>query len=358
MSISDLKSDYKPYKCERCNTSFRTKNDVVRHFKNRTKVPCDRVCVRCGLKMYSDRTFLRHIDNPCEPMYNEPSVIVENVVSNANNNSNNTIANSIVGNNNNNVSVVINNANNNSNNNVIALDEIKTFYISRMGILPIEQEQNMLLDKHTRALDKLFTNHIQQVHLNKDANTDENLKTMLLTIIELFHSNKRYPEFMNIVEGDSEMDFNLVYSATEFVNDVMPKLIRNKRVIQLILDQLERFLKIGTNTPQLLHFIRDIFIPYIYKLYKYDNIPPEIQMCWKNNKRILEMIDYRQFPTFPRETITYDKMDQQFSDYYSKDARIMEKIFELNIKNMEKIRRDSMRRVIMEGVNLAIPPDE
>ena len=334
-----MATESKTYLCNRCENQFSTPSDLKRHLHVRT-IPCDFFCQDCGKKLKSTSSYNRHIKEKCEPQLTSPMIMINNIVDNR------TVSN-------NNVNVVIQN-----NSAKIALDEIKTFYISQMGILPIEQEQNMLLDKHTRALDKLFTNHIQQVHLNKDANTDENLKTMLLTIIELFHSNKRYPEFMNIIEGDSEMDFNLVYSATEFVNDVMPKLIRNKRVIQLILDQLERFLKIGTNTPQLLHFIRNTFIPYIYKLYKYDNIPPEIQMCWKNNKRILEMIDYRQFPTFRRETITYDKMDQQFSDYYSKDARIMEKIFELNIKNMEKIRRDSMRRVMMEGVNLAIPPDE
>lgn len=328
-----MATEPKTYLCNRCETQFSTSSDLKKHLHVRT-IPCDYFCQDCGRKFNSTSSYIRHIKKTCEPQLTYPSVMITNIIKNQN---------------------VVNIQNNNVK---IVSTDVATFNISKMGIVPIEQEQPILLDKHTRALDQLFTNHIQQMHIDNNANSDENLKSMLLTIIELFHSNKRYPEFMNIVEDDSESELNLVYSATEFVNDLMPKLIRNKRVLQLILDQLEGFLNIGTNTPQLLRFINDIFIPYIYKLYKDDNIPPEMQMYWKNNKRILEMINYRQFPTFPRETITYDKMDQQFSDYYSKDANIMQKIFELNIKNMEKIRRDARRRVIMEGKNLSNPTED
>ena len=45
-----------------------------------------------------------------------------------------------------------------------------------------------------------------------------------------------------------------------------------------------------------------------------------MQMCWKNNKRVLDMINYQRFPVFPNDLVTYEKMDQQFTDYYLKDA--------------------------------------
>ena len=57
------------YQCKRCLMKFVRINDLKRHFTARTKVPCDRVCIKCGLQMKSDRTFLRHIATQCIPKH-------------------------------------------------------------------------------------------------------------------------------------------------------------------------------------------------------------------------------------------------------------------------------------------------
>lgn len=331
----------KIFSCDRCKKEFHNSDDLIQHLERR-KIPCDRVCQKCGLKLGSDSSFRRHLAKPCQPQSREPSVTIRDItmINGDHNNINN------INNIDNSVNVVVNN----NNNIVMSADEVSTFRISKMGIYPIEQEQNKLLEVHLVPLYEIFKNHLNRALNEENINTDDNLRKVLVSIIELFHSNKNTPEYMNIIEGEPGSNNNWVYSATAFVDDIMPKLIRNKRVLQLILQQLENYNKIQIhNNPRIRQFVTEVFIPYIHKLYKHDDIPAEMQMCWQNNKHVLEMINYRQYPKFPLDVMTYTSMNDQFVDYRRRDAEIMEKIRIQNDIDIKQLHKEAIRRVSMQN---------
>ena len=49
--------------CHRCNDTFSDKDELLEHWKS--KIPCDFLCIECGIKLQNQRAFYRHKSSNC-----------------------------------------------------------------------------------------------------------------------------------------------------------------------------------------------------------------------------------------------------------------------------------------------------
>lgn len=276
------------YQCGRCEQTFKDEGRLVQHLQN--TVPCDWVCRDCGLKLNCKSSYVRHKNKRCHPVKVEKSNTDKenlNVPIKMNNNNNFT------GNNNNVINIQMNNNFNNINN-TYNIEDFNLKRVSKYGIVAIENEQGDLMELHKKQLWNMFISYIK----TQDIKSYENLRNLLIEIVALFHSNKNTPENLNIVSTSDDADRNQVYSGKEFVDDFMTKNIRDKRVLQLIIQQINRFSEFidVIRNKQLFTFINDIFLPYLYSTYVANDTTIDFQNYWKNNMKMLETINYKNLP--------------------------------------------------------------
>lgn len=321
------------YKCERCYATFQTPGKLKRHLTSR-KTPCDFLCAQCGIKLANECQYRRHLETKCEP---KPSV--------TNNEQHNVNAPNVIGNSN---VIVTNNTN-------ICFDitNVNPSTVRRTGIVALEKEQENLLSLHGRTLYKFFNQHIDL----EDSDSDDKLKTLFLSITQLFHSNPNTPENINIIDKSADSKHNIVFDSPRFVTDPFSKLMRNKRIIQLVIQNIEKFITIEhvVIKERIKPFCTNIFIPFICKQYNNDTFPLELQVYWQNNKKMLESINYKQMPTYELHTLTDEVIDNQLKDYNKQEDIIMGKlaahykyINALEQKQIEQLRVRRNNRISLE----------
>ena len=337
--------------CDRCMEIFQKESDFLRHLRQR-KIPCDLLCLKCGNKMKNRTAYYRHIQEPCKKENNLESKMeskMENKIIVVNGNKNNIITNSQITN-----SQITNSQITNTQTNVIInMDEINTSRMQRIGIFPVELEQQELLDVHARKMYEMFVNHLNNRAENK--HEPQLMRTLFMDMVELLHSNKSCPEYINIIEGERESDYNIVYCGRRYAEDMMPKEIRNKRVMQLMLKQLEQFIKIDNITiaGYIKPFIKTKFIPYIYTLYMDKSAPGEMQVYWRQNKQVMDLVDEKvggldQLPTFQTEDLSFEDLDKQILEYAATDKEILGKITEQSVFEVQQIRRKNRQRLLRQ----------
>ena len=356
--------------CDRCMEIFQKEADFFRHLRQR-KIPCDLLCLKCGNKMKNRTAYYRHIQEPCkqesskqesskqepskqESSKQEPSKIENNKIIMGN--GNNIIKNNTT--NNKTTNKTTNNTTNNTTNVIVKMDEIKmdeinTVRMKRIGIFPVELEQQELLDVHARKMYEMLVDYLNNRAENKYE--PQLMRTLFMDMVELLHSNKSCPEYMNIIEVEPESDYNVVYSGRRYSEDMMPKEIRNKRVMQLMLKQLEQFIKIDniTITGYIKPFIKTKFIPYIYTLYMDKSVPNEMQVYWRQNKQVIDLVDEMvggldQLPTFQAEDLSFEELDKQILEYAATDKEILGKITEQSARDVQQIRRKNRQRLLRQ----------
>ena len=285
------------YQCGRCEQTFKDEGRLVQHLRN--TVPCDWVCTDCGKRMTSRTAYLRQKEKTCQPEIvhsgdtRKPDQL--EIVNSINGNNNSINNNSNVNSNNNVINIQVNNVNNNVKN-IYKIEDFNLSKIKRYGIIAIENEQLDLLNLHIISLRNMFVKYIRLPEVERFS--QKQLRNLLIDIVALFHSNKKTPENMNIVSTSDNTDRNQVYSGKEFVDDYVSKDIRNKRVLQLVINQIKNFssrreLK---DYGYIITFIKDVFLPYLNEVYVKDT-PIDFQNYWKDNMKMLETIDYKNLPT-------------------------------------------------------------
>ena len=264
------------YKCVRCERTFKTEGGLTSHI-NLSTLPCDLFCNKCGVKQTSKSAYTRHLKKSCKlnhQMLIQKHVTNSGIINNGNNNINNNINNQII----------------------LNVGDINTQMLRMKGFTPIEYEQADLVKIHQSSLNALFIKHVTKMYLENDVNAN---KTLLSKIIQLFHSNVETPENINIIDSADSSDFNKVHNGISLIDDLMPKNIRKKRMLQLIINQLEYYITIsqGIVVNGVLEFIKKDFIPFIKSVYTHDEMSSEFQHYFKTNNEIIKLIDMADIPS-------------------------------------------------------------
>lgn len=314
--------------CGLCNSTFKTANYLKKHLNN--TIPCHLVCKDCGTRFDNRMQYSRHIVHGCEPVeyttqqienikeqLNQKKVKVSNI-------------NGVKGNNNNTVNTNFNNCNNNNNNTttntnnyfVIHVGDINTSYIKKNGIHPHEYIgifdltifHSLIYERVSQFVDL----HIQD---NNTEYTKEELKTLLLDIAKLIHSNKNYPQYMNIMDDNAKSSKNKIYSGTQFIEDAISKTHRNRRILMNILsliggckEQLQR----DPSFQIYVEFIDKHLIPILHESFITDNISDELQESWQYNKNVIDQLDIESLPKCDEnepDVLTADKICSQLKEF-------------------------------------------
>lgn len=323
------------FKCNRCDHTFESEIGLARHYSN-SKLPCDLLCQKCGIKQNSKSTYRRHVSKPCAVNINKILNQQKNMTSNTNATSNSN-ASTINGNHNH------NHQQTQYNNITINLGDINTRMITRIGFTPIEHEQPDLLKIHQKALNSLFTQHVSKTYLEDDPNAN---KTLLSNIIKLFHSNSQTPENINIVDIAEASDYNKVHDGIRLIDDLMPKNIRKKRVLQLIIIQIEQYVALSADilAEGIISFIQNEFIPYIKTVYAQDEMSIEFQQYWRTNNEIIKLLDNIPPNLHP---ITNIERVRQYTDYNENNKFLSNQYiitdYEKTKKEIEKVVKKMLR---------------
>ncbi len=290
----------KMFLCEKCKKSFKTENGYNKHLGK--IYPCDNVCLRCHGKYRSRQSFEQHVSK-CKPkLFSEEQIQHIQQVSQTNINVQNTIAKitnnrigtniGIVGDNGNqnNISLALN----------VKLDKPDKTYMMLHGITPHGLEIGKLYGIHYKSISKLVVSYLQENKLGNN-HDPRALEVLVIQLVQMFYSNEKYPEYINIKDDEPQGDRNKVYSGSEFIPDVMPKHIRNRRILQILLSILKQHVEDGRNGVQWIRdFIRDNLIPHIINVYLRDGYHETLQYVWGNNSEIVKQLrlEVQEVPDF------------------------------------------------------------
>lgn len=301
--------------CSKCNKIFDQRHQLTNHLKK--KIPCDYVCVNCGEALSHSMAYKRHMDsNNCAPIDYSEEQIQQKLnatkaksklnVQNSNNNSNNNT-----------------NCNNNSNNqyNYLTLngninitmtnpETIRTTNVRKLGLYAHEDEALDHVYIFAKPMQIIFMDFIDQ-HILLDKIPDENLYKLMLVLAQLFHSNVDAPEYMNIMDDNAESKHNKIYSGKKFIDDIMTKDIRNKRIIQRVLDKVKKYIKLQNVPESIVKFCEETFIFYLVELYVKCEHHEELQKTWQTNKQYLDKIDLKTVPASNGRHLTKNDLWRQ-----------------------------------------------
>lgn len=302
------------YKCERCDATFQSEGKLKRHLHS-NKIPCDFFCKNCGVKKASIMQYKRHLEKSCEIQAVVVDV-VENVVENV-------------------VEDVVENV-------VDKQPAQNPQIINFSGIITIEKEQELLLPLYSLTLCRMFIQFLQP-------NKPNNMKGLLLNIVQLFHSNQNNPEHLNIIEKTDDSVRCMVYNGNKFVTDHFSKSMRTKRVLQLLLQTIDNFIQLNNIIIQQMikPFCENVFIPFICEQYVNSTFSDEMQVYWKNNRQLLEAIDYKQYPSINDIVLTEDIIDEQFADYQERERAIMnilQQYLKKKVEQQQRLRQQQRQR--------------
>lgn len=283
--------------------------------------PCDYLCTKCGSMMDNRISYIRHKSKECsaegltdtqlDELDKERNSMHAEVV-------NNTFNGDIMVNNG--ITFNIYNTDNAQKKDIIVRK------IKDTGIYRIESEQEYLLEYHFTELNKLFENYLKKTKDIQTSTSHHNLRILFKDVMRVFHSNCRTPQFMNIINVSSNPEKNMIYSGTQFIDDVMSIRIRNRRVIQLIKKQLLVYMK-DINVLKSTHdFLYHTFIPYLTKIYHSEDIQDEFQEAWKHNSNVLNTIDYKKYPIHPQYELKDSDIEEQVEDYTTQNNGMLESL--------------------------------
>ncbi len=301
--------------CLRCNTTFKREQDLKTHVTTHKKngVPCDLFCNRCGVYYEEMRKYKNH-EEKCKgkgdikggvAVVNSKNTIIGNTVN----------IGTINNNNNNNMNLAMNVKFDTPNNSVLSLRgmtphgfEIKDLYRHHRDTL-IDMIRRFLLDTIDR---KIKISNI----------TDEMMEVKVIEMIQLFYTNEQYPEHMNIMDNQTTCDSNQVFSGKYFVPDVMPKNIRNRYILQVLISILKKIHEENVCDDVKL-FIKSKLIPHIIYYYFDDRYHQQLQNVWVKNCELLKGIDISKVRQFTDDKIgdyNYNEELEKQIEQYKKET--------------------------------------
>jgi uncharacterized C2H2 Zn-finger protein len=302
------------YVCERCDQHFTSAKRLENHIQDNT-IPCDYFCNKCGIKIKNRTSYSRHIKEECE-IKQKTKVMVQKS----------------------NIETRVEIDNDENNKNIVVNLEV----IRQTGVYGVELEQDELMKYHFSTIQHIFMNHL----INTHAEDHENFM-LLKTIIKLIYNNEHTPEFINIIDDGTIFDKNKIHNGYEFIVDLMPKNIRNQRVLQLLIKQFENFISIPNTNLSIAEFIKTNFIPYIKKVYVKEEFVKEIQQCWVSNNRIRNIIHYNQLPKFDCNQIGVTNLSGQFNDFIVMQKRIYNDVMQNDEKKYKIILKKNLNKMIV-----------
>ena len=236
----------------------------------------------------------------------------------------------------------------------IAINNVNLSEIQHKGIITIEQEQESILHLHSKKLYFMFDRFLKSEQ--NDSNNDKptapsDMKSLLLNIV---HSNQNNPEHLNIIEKTDDSVRCMVYNGNKFVTDHLSKSMRAKRVLQLLLQTIDDFLQLNNIVIKevIRPFCENVFIPFICEQYVSSTFPDKMQVYWKNNRQLLEAIDYKQYPSINDIVLTEDIIDEQFADYQERERAIMNILQQYLKKKVEQQQRQYHRQLLNQTFNI------
>lgn len=307
------------YKCGRCDKQYSKENLLKRH-KTQRKIPCDLFCFRCETKYKNRYAYTRHEQDGCIPSLtkieditkqnaDEPLLIIGDQF--------NITVNLAIG------ELSFNNPN---------LEQLS------QGIIPHEYDTQNLLRFNTKDMYAMFQTFLNAHPDGKYSNND--LLGITIKLVQLFYSNEKTPQYMNIYNDDSGSNYHKVYSGKEFIEDLLPKNIRNKRLIQILIYQLREYINCYQNPPIISGFVYTKLIPFIITSYFGELCTTSIDEALKHNAKYIKKLYMKKIPEYPFTEVHLvpSSFKAQFSDFregekqFQQDLKI---ILERNLNNIE-----------------------
>lgn len=345
------------YYCGRCEKTFENKEMLQKHLKH--KIPCDFFCEKCGFRFTCAAGYSRHQNNSkCDPKeYSEKEYqrqltkirvnndnIANDNSTNTTNNDNSTNTNTHSNNNikANTVDMSTNITQNTTQNFYINITKeeppkLKMYGLSRLGFYPHEDESFEHIYEFASLMGMLF----KQV-MEKGVYDHDTLDNLLTDLAKLFHSNAYAPEYMNIMDDNAQSEHNKIYSGAQFIDDVMPKTIRNKRVVQRIINKVRRYCILPGISDDILEFCNKVFEPFLVDIYVTSPTHDNLQKTWQFNKQVLDHMDLQRIPKSAGRHLGFEDMKKQCDSMLEQDATIHNEYAKRNMEKRKEMLSSSM----------------
>ncbi len=213
------------YGCVTCKKTFERHCNYLQHINK--EFPCDLICKKCCVKFKNDKAFSRHIkQKKCiTKKYNDADEL-KTVIN---------IGDINIGVNGNNNNVSNNVSNNVLSINIMLLDKEQL----KKGIVAHGMENQIDLFNLHNATFVMLINKFLDDHIKDDFYSDTDLTDLFIKIVTHIYSNEKYPNYINICDDDPTAKKNKIFSGLKFVEDFLPKNIRNRRIVYRVLMLLQ-----------------------------------------------------------------------------------------------------------------------
>jgi len=215
-------------RCHRCEDIFEDKEQLVKHWKN--KIPCDFVCIKCGVRLQNRRAYQKHSKKGEECKYMPSEEFLEKALESNDIDHKRKIINQIT-----NQNSVSNSHNTNNTNNIYN----NTINIDMRGMI-IKHTEEMKLDK-----EQLLGDIVEKILFRMDTGLSGKANWGTMAFTDSFHqmfahiyANKEKPDQQNLLLKDSETRELQVFDGNNFVDDKLTSEERMLKVINFIGDGL------------------------------------------------------------------------------------------------------------------------
>lgn len=297
------------YKCLKCNKTF-TKMGYLEQHMLKNDLPCDLVCCQCGIKQQSKKAFKHHFPKNCQGKF---KVVNDDVLADNTNFS-------------------------------LEFKNPDLTYIKGFGIFPHEVEQFEIFEKYLPNIHEIILKYLRKsLHFNQQTIKQlTNYKSIIVSIVSFIYSNPLLPQFVNIIDINPIDEYYRLFDGTTFVQDIMPKYMRNKRILQLLLKILTTLSQTNDSHPEVRRFINECFMRDIVCAYRDKTYNDAMQLIWQqNNKNIKDINRSITIPNYAsNETLNLSK---QLNEYMNEDAHLHNKLMLIDREICLKIRSEYER---------------
>lgn len=292
------------YGCARCNTTFDAKGKLKRHSEKKT--PCDFYCQKCCQKFSCKQSFSKHQQIECKPKAYDSEEEFRRF---------------------NRIEATDNSVNNSQKMRINRTQTVTEEHpgkdlnmklLKRHGFYAHEEESVIFMDVICGKMKEVF-DLVMDTEQQYDSKT---LDSLLKDLARLFHSNVEMPEYINIMDKNPESRYNKIHNGAEFVDDVMPKSIRNKRVVQRIINKVRTFANLTGISPEMAKFCNKVFVPFLLDIYVTARSHDNLQKTWQLNARIVESMNVDDVPKNESWYLTKKDLKQQCDKMLDEDRSI------------------------------------
>lgn len=332
------------YRCGRCKSTFDKESKLKQHMHVQ-KIPCDFFCDGCGNYYANRKTFQYHKDaGKCRPTIIPDEDDVRDFTSKSTTNINQNVT--ITGDNNQSVHNNISNFYQNFNITIQPSSKKKRFngsFVKKFGISPHDSEFQEI-DFHNPKMSWLGTLLIEFIKEHEEKNieyTSDSLRELVLTIASYMYCNPDLPENINIMDKDQSSKHNQVYDGKEFVKDLLPKAMRNEKVVQKILYMLTAYNSYRYIITVVKEFNIQVFIPYIIKCYSGGGYYDSFQELWRYNVDLYDSMT-KEIPHIPEYQCS-EKLD--FNKQFLEFGRNRKEIFQKSLSSIYDEHREELKEL-------------